>query len=108
MSAGGEQLTVTAANQSGSTVSQVVAWVAPAAQPQQLYNFNGGTQRAIKLLGVTVQNLNDSTRQLYLYFVVFLGVAMLLNVAIKFRVQHPSIIGHGAAVMALAVILFLV
>ncbi len=108
MNAGGEQLTVTAVSQSGSTISQVVAWVAPAAQPQQLYNFNGGTQRAIKLLGVTVQNLNDSTRQVYLYFVIFLAVAMLLNVAIKFRVQHPSIIGHGAAVMALAVILFLV
>lgn len=108
MGVGGEQLTVSATSQSGSTVSQVVAWVAPAAQPQQLYNFNGGSQRPIKLLGVTVRNLNDSTRQVYLYFVVFLAVAMLLNVAIKFRVQHPSIIGHGAAVMALAVVLFLV
>lgn len=107
-SVGGEQLSITASGYSGSTVSQVLAWVAPAAQTQNLYNFNGGQQRAIKLLGLTVDNLNDSTRQVYLYFAVFLGVAMLLNVAIKFRVQHPTIIGHGAAVMALAVILFLV
>jgi len=108
MGVGGEQMTVSATGQSGSTVSQVVAWVAPAAQVQQLYNFNGGSQRAIKLLGVTIDNLNDSTRQVYLYFIVFLAAAMLLNIAVKFRVQHPSIIGHSAAVMALAVILFLV
>jgi uncharacterized protein YkwD len=108
MGVGGEQLTISAVGQSGSTVSQVVAWVAPATQLQQLYNFNGGTQRAIKLLGVTLENVNDSTRQVYLYFIVFLGVVMLLNIAVKYRVQHPSIIGHSAAVMALAIILFLV
>lgn len=108
LSVGGEQLTVSATGQSGSTVSQSVAWVAPATEIQQLYNFNGNAQKAIKLLGISIGNLNDSTRQVYLYFLVFLGVALLLNVAIKHRVQHPTIIGHGAAVMALAVILFLV
>jgi hypothetical protein len=108
MNRGGEQLSIVAWGEDGSTISQSLAWVAPYAQAPQVFNFQETTSREVKLLGFRIGNLNDSTKQFYMYFAIFLAVATLLNVLIKIRIQHPSIIGHAAGVLALAVLLFLV
>jgi hypothetical protein len=105
---GGEQISIVAWGAAGLMVNQPVAWVAPHAETPQLFNFSGSTTKQLKLFGFTISNLDDSVKRFYLYFAIFLGTAVLLNTFIKIRIQHPTIIGHAAGVLALAIVLFLV
>ena len=104
----GEQISIVAWGAAGSMVNQPIAWVAPHVATPQLFNFVDSTGKQLKLLGFTINNLDDSAKRFYLYFAVFLVTAVLLNTFIKIRIQHPTIIGHAAGVLALAIILFLV
>lgn len=105
----GEQLSVVAWSASGQVVSKALAWVAPLVPTQQFYNFNEGTDKYAKLLGVfTIHNLQDKVRQFYFFFIIFLAAALLLNVLIKIRVQHFSIISHTLLVIGLSLVLLVV
>jgi hypothetical protein len=107
---GGEQLMLVAWAKDGSITNKPLAWIAPQVKTQQLYTFNEGSDKYAKFFGglLTVHNLNDSVRQFYLYFMVFLGAALLLNIFIKIRVQYPSVINHTLLVIALALFLVIV
>ena len=105
----GELLSVTAVGASGSSVNHSLVWLAPVTSTQQLYTFNEGTDKFAKFFGLfTIHNLGDSVRQLYLYFIVFLTAALLLNIFVKIRVQHVSVISHTMLVLALALALTIV
>jgi len=105
----GEPLSAVAWSSTGSIVSKSLALVAPLVQTQQLYNFNDGTDKYTKFLGViTVHNLQDKVRQFYFFFIVFLVAALLLNVLIKIHIQHFSVISHTMLVIGLALVLFVV
>ncbi|MBI5466254.1 MAG: hypothetical protein HY974_03120 [Candidatus Kerfeldbacteria bacterium] len=110
VSTSGEQLSVVAWAKDGSATTKPLAWVAPQVKTQQLYTFNEGSDKYAKFFGglLTVHNLNDSVRQFYLYFMVFLGAALLLNIFIKIRVQYPSVINHTLLVIALALFLIII
>ncbi len=105
----GEMLSVTAVGRDGLVTDRPLVLLAPAATTQHLYTFNEGTDRFAKFFGfLTVHNLGDSVTQFYLYFVVFLTAALLLNIFIKIRVQHVSVISHAGLVLALALVLTVV
>src|SRR3989339_2002360 len=105
----GEQLSVVAASASGETERYTLAWVAPDIKTQNFYTFNEGSDRYAKLFGfLTIHNLNDSVRQFYFFFMVFLVAALLINILVKVRIQKVSIIGHTVFVLALAVILSII
>lgn len=105
----GDSLSVLAWGTSATPVSRSLALLAPATQTQQLYVFNEGADKYAKFFGfLKVHNLNDSVSRFYLYFVVILGAALMLNVFIKIRIQHPKIISHALSVMALALLLFII
>lgn len=109
LSQGGDLLSITATSRDGTTVDKPLAWLAPSVSTQQLYTFNEGGDKFAKFFGfITVHNLNDTVRQFYLYFVVFLAAALLLNILIKVKVQHMSIISHTMVVAALALLLSIV
>jgi hypothetical protein len=102
-------LSLTAVSRDGSVADKPLVLLAPATTTQHLYTFNEGTDRYAKFFGfLKVHNLGDSVTQFYLYFVVFLSAALLLNIFIKLRVQHVSVISHTALVLALALVLTLV
>ncbi len=105
----GEQLSVVAWSAGGQVVSKALAWVAPLVPTQQFYNFNEGTDKYAKLLGVfTIHNLQDKVRQFYFFFIVFLAAALLLNILVKIRVQHFSLISHTLLVIGLTLVLLVV
>jgi len=105
----GDLLSVTATGRDGATTERTLAWLAPEVPTQQFYTFNEGSDKFAKFFGfITVHNLNDTVRQFYLYFVVFLVAALLLNIFIKIRVQHVSVINHTMLVIALALLLSVV
>ena len=107
---GGEQLSVVAWGKGDTVTTKPLLWIAPQVKTQQFYTFNEGSDKYAKFFGglLTVHNLNDSVRQFYLYFMVFLGVALLLNILIKIRIQFPSIINHALLVLALTLFLVIV
>lgn len=105
----GEQLAITAWGKDDTKVDQTVALVAPKTLTQQLYNFNDPNNREVSLFGfIKLTNLQDSVHRFYIYFMVFLGAALLINVFVKIRIQHPTVIGHAASVMALSLLLLLI
>lgn len=109
LSHGGDLLSITATSRDGTTVDRSLAWLAPNVPTQQLYTFNEGSDKFAKFFGfITIHNLNDTVRQFYLYFVVFLVAALLLNIFVKIRVQHVSVISHTMLVAALALLLIVV
>ncbi|MDZ4229755.1 MAG: hypothetical protein U1C53_01325, partial [Candidatus Veblenbacteria bacterium] len=76
---------------------------------QQFYTFNEGSDHYAKLFSFfTIHNLQDSVRQFYFYFMVFLAAALLINVLVKVRIQKLSIISHAVLVLALTVFLMVV
>lgn len=109
ISQGGDLLSITALGQGGTIVSRSLAWLAPNVSTQHFFTFNEGSDRFAKFFGVfTVHNLQDSVRQFYVYFIVFLAAALLINIFVKIRVQHVSVINHTMLVLALALLLTVV
>lgn len=105
----GEVLSVAASGSTGLVTTKSLALVAPQAQTQQVYIFNEGSDKYATFLGfIKVHNLQDSVRQVYVYFIVFLVASLLVNIFVRIRIQHPKVINHTLAVVALAVFLFIV
>ncbi len=105
----GELLTAIATAQDGNIQSKPLIWIAPQVATQNLYNFQTGHDKFVKFMGIfTVHNLDDKVTQFYFYFMLMLVAALLINVFVKIRVQHLSIIGHSLVVIALALLLAIV
>ncbi|MFA4937331.1 MAG: CAP domain-containing protein [Patescibacteria group bacterium] len=105
----GELLSITVVGQDDVVTNRPLAWLAPKVSTQNLYNFNEGNDKFAKFFGfITVHNLNDKVTQFYLYFVIFLVAALLLNIFIKIRIQKVSVIAHSAIVIALALLLIII
>ncbi len=105
----GEQLSLLAVGPTGQTSIKEVAWLAPRSSPQQFFNYNQPEDKVARFFSfLNIGNLNDDVRQFYLYFIIFLTAALLLNVFIKQKIQKLPVIGHAALVLALAVFLALV
>ncbi len=58
----------------------------------------------VRVLGMNINGLGDSTRKFYLITLVGLLSILVLNIFVKFHIQRPSIIAHTMAVMALALL----
>ena len=110
LGAAGEPLIVTAANSDAPALTKQLMVVAPSSSTQQFYIFDEGAEKFAKFFGfLKIGNLDDKVRQFYIGFIVFLGAALLLNFfVLKFRLRHPSVLKHTAAVMGLALFLMVV
>lgn len=105
----GEQLSVIATSPEGETERFALAWVAPNTKLQNFYTFNEGSNRYAKLFGfLTIGNLDDSVRQFYFLFMIFLAAVLLINIIVKIRMQKISVIGHTIFVLALALLLSMI
>lgn len=105
----GEQLSLVVWGKDGVVVNKPIAWVAPNTPVQKFYTFNEGTDKYATLFGfLKIHNLQDSVTQFYFYFMIFLAAALLLNIFVKIRIQHFSIISHTLLVLALTLFLTIV
>ncbi len=52
----------------------------------------------------TVAKIIDYAREFYLVILIFVMIALLINIAVKVRVQHPHIIFQSTAVIVLALV----
>lgn len=77
-----------------------IALVVEKSQVQNLYRAQ--SIEDTKLLGLTIDGLGDSTRRLYIYLLVTLSALLLINIFVKFEIQHPKIVAHTLLVMGLA------
>lgn len=66
---------------------------------QNLYRAQ--TNDDAKILGFSLSGLGDSTQRFYIYALLTLAVLLLLNVVIKFKIQHPKNVAHTLLVMGL-------
>jgi hypothetical protein len=100
---------VLARSAQGTEVTKPIADFYPHAQAPEVYASLVPKERFLQIFpGVTVHHLQKGARSFYLYAVVFLAAAFLLNFFIKIRTQRWSVVAHTAAVIALALFLFLV
>jgi len=105
----GEQLSAVAWGKEGTVADKPLALLAPQTTVQHFYTFNEGSDKYAKFFGFfTVHNLQDKVTQFYLMFMVFLGAALLINIFVKIRIQHYSVISHALAVLALALLLVII
>ncbi|MEK7497082.1 MAG: CAP domain-containing protein [Patescibacteria group bacterium] len=103
----GEQFSIITAGVAGHLISKTMAWIAPDVSTQKFYIFNEPENKVTKLFGfVSVGNLDDNVRRFYMYFMIALGAALLLNIFIRIKVQHYSVIAHTIAVLGLSALLF--
>jgi hypothetical protein len=100
---------VLARSAQGTEVTKPLAEFFPNAQAPEVYASIVPTNKFLTLFpGLTIQNIQKGARSFYLYALVFLAAAFLLNFFIKIRTQRWSVVAHTAAVIALALFLFLV
>lgn len=104
----GDRMYVTAVTKDGSTISENVAWVAPTANPNEVFEFNADTHREVTFFGkLTVGSLNDAVRRTYVLFIVFLSCSLLINLAVKFNKQKFSVTAHALLVIGLGLAMYL-
>lgn len=109
LSTNGDQMSAIVVGQAGSTEHVPLALVAPLAKTNQVYQFADSGEKTLTLFNkFHLENLDDSVRRTYAYFIVFLVAALLLTVFIKIRIQHASVIVHTLGVIGLAMLLWLV
>lgn len=105
----GELLSAIATAQDGNIVTKSLVWVAPQVATQNLYNFQTGSDKFVKFLGFfTVHNLDDKVTQFYFYFMILLAAALLINIFVKIKIQHLSVISHALIVIILSIVLVVV
>lgn len=105
----GEQLSVVATGDDNEVSRFVLAWVAPNVKTQNLYTFNEGSDKYARFFGfLTINNLQDSVRKFYFFFMIFLAAALIINILVKVRVQKLSVIGHTIFVLVLATLLLVI
>lgn len=61
-----------------------------------------------KILGTLIEKSGEITKNVYIYALLFIGLALLLNIFIKFEVQHRGLIINCILVIALLIILILI
>lgn len=104
MSSEGERLYLVAGSPDGEQQIVDLAWIMPGSTAPEVYAFRGAD--APKLLGVMdVANIDDNVQKIYLFTLIFLSAALLVAIFVKIEVQKPSMIAHGLAVLALALLL---
>lgn len=106
--ANGEPLYAIVQGEDGTNTTQALAWVAPGSRTDQVFVWNADTQREVKLMGIfTLDGLNDAVRRAYVFFIIFLVAALLINIFVKFHVQKLSVIAHAVAVIGVGLFLLI-
>lgn len=66
------------------------------------------TKKGPKILGTLIEKSDQITKNIYIYALLFIGLALLLNIFIKFEVQHRELIINGLLVIVLLILLILI
>ena len=92
-------LTVT--DEQGAVVRDTVDWTRVAApKPGAVEKY-----RFAKSIGSAISGVFEASRWIYLGFIVLFSIALILNIFIEFRKQHPHVIVQTAGLIALFVLL---
>lgn len=107
-SPGGDPVRIVASDSAGNQTVETVAWVAPDARTQDVFGY-GAKKNELKILGLfRIDKLDDQVRKFYIYTVLFFATALLINLLVKVRVQHPKVVGHTLFLVGLALVLFII
>lgn len=61
-----------------------------------------------KILGTLVQKSGEITQSVYIYALLFVGLALLLNIFVKFEVQHRGLVINCLLIVVLLILLILI
>ncbi len=103
----GETLNAFIIQEDGTTSATALALTAPSNDIRDIYVFQN-RPRDLSFFGrIQINQLENTTRKTFIFFMVFLGMALLVNIFVKIHIQHNSIITHTLAVIGLAFLLFI-
>lgn len=66
------------------------------------------TKKGPRVLGILIEKSDEIIKHIYLYALIFIVLALFLNIFIKFEVQHRQLIINGLLIIALIVIMILI
>lgn len=66
------------------------------------------TKKGPKILGTLIEKSDQITKEIFSYALLFIGLALLLNIFVKFEVQHRGLIVNCFLVIALLIALILI
>ena len=66
------------------------------------------TKQGPKILGVLIEKSDQITKEIYTYALLFIGLALLLNIFVKFEVQHRGLVINCLLVIVLLIVLMLI
>lgn len=66
------------------------------------------TKKGPRVLAVLVEKSDQITEEVYIFALLFIGLALLLNIFIKFEVQHQSLIVNCLLIIVLIIILIVI
>ncbi len=105
---GGEVMQLIVQDKNGKIFSRTAMIAAPGLSVQDFFIFNDAPVDEIKLFGLfSINNLDDSVKKFYFFFMMFLVSAIILKILIKVHIQKPTVLVHACFVLGLAVFLFL-
>lgn len=106
---GGEPMYLSQEKTDGSLSTQAAALFTPDSGVGSLFGANSVpvSQKMTLFRFLTIENLQDSVKRVYVFFLVFLAAAMLTNVLVKIRIQKLSVLAHGLFVLVLGSVLYL-
>lgn len=93
---------LTIIDEQGTIVRDTIDWtrVAPS-QPSTVEKY-----RFARSVGSAISDVFDVSRWIYLGFILLFGIALILNIVIEFRKQHPHVIAQTLGLITLFVFLF--
>ncbi len=87
---------------------QVAALTQEKIKEFERFATNIQTKKGPKVLGILVEKSDEITKHIYLYALIFIALALFLNIFIKFEVQHRKLIINGILIILLIIALMLI
>lgn len=66
------------------------------------------TKKGPKILGTLIEKSDQITKEIYTYALLFISLALLLNIFVKFEVQHRGLVINCLLVIVLLIVLLLI
>ena len=66
------------------------------------------TEKGPKVLGTLIEKSDQITKEIYTYALLFISLALLLNIFVKFEVQHRGLVINCLLVIVLLIVLILI
>ena len=101
----GEDILLIAIDESGDQIAEPISTVAPESEADDVYAFSADDSRKEFLGFLNVKNIDDTVQMIFLFTVVFLGVAVFVTLLMRIERTHHTMLLHVLSIFFLVLIL---